>query len=90
MGGNLGDAIAPLVVGPMLAVLNWRDVVVMNVVPGLIGSVLLLVLLGNIEDEGAGAGRARPDAAGALAAAAHAVREPHRADALARLRRCGR
>ncbi len=66
MGGNLGDAIAPLVVGPMLAVLNWREVVVMNVVPGLIGSVLLLVLLGNIEEK-APARAARPDAAGALA-----------------------
>jgi MFS family permease len=26
MGGNLGDAIAPLVVGAMLTVLSWRDV----------------------------------------------------------------
>ena len=34
MGGNLGDAIAPLVVGAMLTVFSWRDVVVMNVVPG--------------------------------------------------------
>jgi MFS family permease len=66
MGGNLGDAIAPLVVGPMLAILNWREVVVMNVVPGLIGSVLLLVLLGNTEEK-APTRAARPDAAGALA-----------------------
>ena len=51
MGGNLGDAVAPLVVGPMLAVLNWREVVVMNVVPGLVASVLLLFSLGSIEDK---------------------------------------
>jgi MFS transporter, FSR family, fosmidomycin resistance protein len=51
MGGNLGDALAPLVVGPMLAVLNWREVVVMNVVPGLVASVLLLISLGGIEDK---------------------------------------
>jgi MFS transporter, FSR family, fosmidomycin resistance protein len=51
MGGNLGDAIAPLVVGAMLTVFSWRDVVVMNVVPGLVASVLLLVALGRIDDE---------------------------------------
>jgi FSR family fosmidomycin resistance protein-like MFS transporter len=45
MGGNLGDAIAPLVVGAMLAVLSWREVVVMNVVPGVIAGILLLVAL---------------------------------------------
>src|SRR6202140_4238576 len=51
MGGNLGDAIAPLVVGAMLTVFSWRDVVVMNVVPGLVASVLLLLSLGRIDDE---------------------------------------
>jgi MFS transporter, FSR family, fosmidomycin resistance protein len=72
MGGNLGDAIAPLVVGAMLTVLSWRDVVVMNVVPGLVASVLLLLSLGRIDDEGdAGEGRQvaeRHGAAGAFAA----------------------
>jgi MFS transporter, FSR family, fosmidomycin resistance protein len=52
MGGNLGDAIAPLVVGAMLTAFSWRDVVVMNVVPGLVASVLLLASLGRIDDEG--------------------------------------
>jgi MFS transporter, FSR family, fosmidomycin resistance protein len=46
MGGNLGDAIAPLAVGAMLTVLSWRDVVVMNVIPGVAASALLLLLLG--------------------------------------------
>jgi FSR family fosmidomycin resistance protein-like MFS transporter len=50
MGGNLGDAIAPLVVGAMLTVFSWRDVVVMNVVPGVVASILLLFLLGRIDD----------------------------------------
>jgi FSR family fosmidomycin resistance protein-like MFS transporter len=50
MGGNLGDAIAPLAVGAMLTVFSWRDVVVMNVVPGLVASVLLLLSLGRIDD----------------------------------------
>jgi MFS family permease len=52
MGGNLGDALAPLAVGAMLTVFSWRDVVVMNVVPGIVASILLLLLLGR----GGGAG----------------------------------
>jgi MFS family permease len=46
MGGNVGDAIAPLAAGAMLAALGWRDVVVLNVVPGVIASALILVSLG--------------------------------------------
>ena len=34
MGGNVGDAFAPLVVGALLAAFNWRDVVLINIVPG--------------------------------------------------------
>jgi FSR family fosmidomycin resistance protein-like MFS transporter len=46
MGGNVGDALAPLVAGALLAVLTWRQVVVINVIPGIVMSVVLLVLLG--------------------------------------------
>jgi MFS family permease len=48
MGGNAGDALAPLVVGSLLAVLTWREVVVLNVIPGLVMSLLLLVFLGTL------------------------------------------
>jgi MFS transporter, FSR family, fosmidomycin resistance protein len=48
MGGNAGDALAPLVVGALLAVLTWREVVIVNVVPGLVMSLLLLVFLGTL------------------------------------------
>ena len=48
MGGNVGDAFAPLLVGALLAVLSWREVVVLNVVPGLLMSLLLLVCLGTL------------------------------------------
>lgn len=48
MGGNAGDAIAPLVVGALLAVMTWRQVVVLNVLPGLVMSLLLLVFLGTL------------------------------------------
>jgi MFS family permease len=48
MGGNVGDALAPLVIGSLLSVLAWREVVVLNVIPGLVMSLLLLVFLGTI------------------------------------------
>ena len=46
MGGNVGDALAPLVAGALLAVLSWREVVIINVIPGIVMSVVLLVMLG--------------------------------------------
>jgi len=48
MGGNVGDALAPLVVGSLLAVLTWREVVIINVIPGMVMSLLLLVFLGTM------------------------------------------
>ena len=48
MGGNIGDAFAPLVVGALLAVFSWRDVVLMNVVPGIVMSALILFYIGRI------------------------------------------
>jgi MFS family permease len=48
MGGNVGDALAPLVVGAALAAFSWRQVVVMNVAPGLVIAALMLVFLGSI------------------------------------------
>lgn len=48
MGGNAGDALAPLVVGGLLAVMTWREVVVLNVIPGLVMSLLILVFLGTL------------------------------------------
>src|SRR5690349_16843463 len=48
MGGNAGDAIAPLVVGSLLAVLTWRQVVVLNVIPGLVMSLMILAFLGTL------------------------------------------
>jgi len=46
MGGNIGDAVAPLVVGALLAVLNWRNVVVINVLPGVLLATFTLLYLG--------------------------------------------
>ena len=50
MGGNVGDAFAPLVVGALLAVFSWRDVVIINVVPGIVMSVLILFYIGRISN----------------------------------------
>jgi FSR family fosmidomycin resistance protein-like MFS transporter len=49
MGGNVGDAFAPLVVGAMLTTLNWRTVVVINVIPGIIMAAILLFALGRMQ-----------------------------------------
>jgi len=46
MGGNAGEAIAPFVIGALLGWFSWRTVVVINVVPGLTMSALILLLLG--------------------------------------------
>jgi MFS family permease len=46
MGGNVGDALAPLAVGALLTILPWREIVVVNVIPGLLMSGLLVVFLG--------------------------------------------
>lgn len=48
MGGNVGDAVAPLVIGALLALFTWREVVVMNVLPGLIVALLMFVFLGSM------------------------------------------
>jgi MFS family permease len=53
MGGNLGDALAPLAVGALLAVLSWRSIVILNVIPGLVMASLILFYLGTLRIGGA-------------------------------------
>ena len=62
MGGNVGDAVAPLVIGALLAVFTWRDVVLVNVIPGIAMSVLILVYIGRLynADKAAGAAAKKP------------------------------
>jgi len=48
MGGNVGDALAPIVVGSLLAVLTWRQVVIINVIPGIVMAFMLLLFLGTL------------------------------------------
>src|SRR3954447_14639734 len=50
MGGNIGDALAPLVVGTLLAVLSWRNVVLVNVLPGIVMAALILIYIGRLQN----------------------------------------
>jgi len=65
MGGNVGDAVAPLVVGALLTVFSWRDVVLMNVLPGIVMSVLILLYVGRIQNAEKAASRKAPPVNGA-------------------------
>src|SRR5687768_16310381 len=46
MGGNIGEAVAPIVIGLLLTTFTWRQAVVINVIPGITMAVLILLLLG--------------------------------------------
>jgi MFS family permease len=46
MGGNVGDAIAPVVAGALLTALTWRSVIEINVLPALAVAFLLLLYYG--------------------------------------------
>lgn len=51
MGGNVGDAVAPLVIGLLLQFYSWRSVVLMNVLPGILMSLLILVYVGRVQTD---------------------------------------
>ena len=48
MGGNVGDAVAPFVAGLLLQWLTWRQVMIVNVVPGVLMSIFILLYLGRL------------------------------------------
>jgi sugar phosphate permease len=68
MAANVGDALAPLAAGALLAMASWRNVVVMNVVPGMIMALLLFAYFGRPQpgDELSPHQRATGSLAGAL------------------------
>jgi len=62
MGGNIGDALAPLAAGFLLASMSWRQVVVINVVPGILMAGVILIFVGGLTlggDEPEARGRAK-------------------------------
>jgi len=66
MGANVGDAVAPLVIGILLQSFNWRTVVFMNVLPGIAVAAFILVYVGRLQmaDIRAGIAKAKPHAVG--------------------------
>jgi len=48
MGGNVGDALAPLAAGFLLAGMSWRNVVVVNIVPGILMACAILFFVGRL------------------------------------------
>lgn len=66
MGGNVGDALAPLAAGFLLASMSWRNVVVVNIVPGILMACAILFLVGglNVGGEGDAARKTVPFASG--------------------------
>ncbi len=46
MGGNIGEALAPMAAGALLVWFTWREVVVINIVPGLVMATLILMMVG--------------------------------------------
>lgn len=69
MAGNVGDALAPLAAGALLGVLTWRGVVVLNVLPGLAMSLLLLIYFRRPQP-----GDERISGRGAAASGAHVLK----------------
>ena len=66
MGGNVGDALAPLAAGFLLASMSWRNVVTVNVVPGILVACIIMFFVGGL-NVGGDTGTARkqvPFAAG--------------------------
>lgn len=63
MGANVGDAVAPLVMGWLLTFYNWRNVVVMNVIPGIVVAGIILVYVGRLQmaDIRSGFAKAKPE-----------------------------
>jgi FSR family fosmidomycin resistance protein-like MFS transporter len=49
MGGNFGDAVAPMVIGILLQSFNWRTVVFMNVIPGIAVAAFILVYVSRLQ-----------------------------------------
>lgn len=49
-GANLGDALAPLVIGIMLVTIGWREVLGINAIPGILLAVALWFFMGKFQE----------------------------------------
>jgi MFS family permease len=65
MGGNVGDAVAPLAIGALLWWgYPWRSVVLMNVLPGIAMALFILIYVSRAGDDEAPAARKAPRMSG--------------------------
>ena len=53
MGGNVGDALAPLAAGALITYLlfSWREVMIINILPGIVMAIMILWYLGKSTSE---------------------------------------
>ncbi len=75
MGGNVGDALAPLAAGFLLASMSWRSVVVVNIVPGMLMACAILFFVGGLNLGEGGAARQPVPVASGLRARLKDLRE---------------
>src|SRR5579864_8161751 len=76
MGGNVGDALAPLAAGFLLASMSWRNVVVVNIAPGILMACAILFFVGRLNiDSNSGAARMQLPFAKGLRARLQDLRE---------------
>jgi FSR family fosmidomycin resistance protein-like MFS transporter len=64
MGGNVADAIAPLAVGALVGLLTWREIMFLNLVPGVVVACVILAYLGTwslVSQSKPSAGKSIPD-----------------------------
>jgi MFS family permease len=64
MGGQLGNTLSPLILGVALTFLTWRNVLILNVIPGILMGIVLWVVLaktGMVRDDAKKKGLALKD-----------------------------
>jgi MFS transporter, FSR family, fosmidomycin resistance protein len=61
MGGNVGDAFGPLIVGTLLQIMSWRNVVLLNVLPGIAMSAFILIYVGRVSGTETDSGERKHD-----------------------------
>lgn len=74
LGGNAGDALAPLVIGALLAFFTWREIVVVNTIPGVVMACLLLASMGTLKLTSKNKAIARPTEGQSMKEYAHGLR----------------
>ncbi|WP_017727539.1 MFS transporter [Halalkalibacterium ligniniphilum] len=49
MSANLGDLLAPVIIGTVLTFVSWQDVVYFNIIPAIVVGIVIAFMLRNIE-----------------------------------------